>query len=273
MFSPLHSGPRPGVFIVFWLAVFSVILPLKAADPSVVICIDDNYAPYSYTSNGKLVGIYPDILAGLFPRIQGYSVRLEPVAWTRGIKLLKSGNAFGIIPPYKRRSERPYMDYSLPILEERSVCVCRKASFRPDMKFPEDFKAFRVGINSGYLSIRPEDRKRLNIIESYGARVNLLNLARGNLDCYINDELAIIYELDLLRKAGEYRDGRDPEIVTCAELGREDIFLGFTTAYPDRFGFSADFMAKFNRALDDMKKRGEVKSIIARYANREAAPK
>ena len=253
-------------FIFFCLAAITVMMPLQAADIPVVICIDDNYSPYCYRSDGRIVGIYPDILAKLLPRIHGYAVKLEPVAWTRGIKLVKSGNAFGIIPPYKRKAERSYMGYSLPILEERIVCVSRKDAFRHGVKFPEGFGKLRIGINSGFLSIRPQDRTGLNIIESYGARVNLLNLARGNLDCYINDELAIGYELGLLRRSGEYRDGRDPEIVTCAELSREEIYLGYTTAYPDRFAFSADFMTKFNRALEEMKSRGEIREIVARYS-------
>jgi polar amino acid transport system substrate-binding protein len=260
--------------IKLFLHVCAVLLPImlsgyhaSAASQRIVVCFDDNYPPYSYVENGRLTGIYPEILASVFSRISGFTIVMEPVQWSRGIKLLKSGQIFALVPPYYRKDDRPYMDYSDPILEERLVCVCRSdtlAKGRP--VFPDDYLDLRIGINSGFASIKPGVWGKMMIIESNGSRVNILNLLRGRIDGYVNDELSIFWELDQLRRSGEYREGKDPGLAAGAVLGRERGHIGFTRTALGKYPFKDEFVRKFNAALSEAKSRGEIQSVRSRYA-------
>ncbi|MBU2711239.1 transporter substrate-binding domain-containing protein, partial [Zooshikella harenae] len=100
-----------------------VLTNLVIAAESVTIIADEDYPPYSYKKDGKMAGIYTDILRAVFDAMPDYKVTIEGVPWKRGLKMMEDSDSFALYPPYKHAG-RPYMEYSMPILSEEVAVYC-----------------------------------------------------------------------------------------------------------------------------------------------------
>ncbi len=252
------------------------LLLMEAAQPApVVIAIhaDDNYPPYSFVENGRLTGIYTMIVQKALERLPEYQVELVAVPWRRGLAQVENGQAFAIYPPYYRPDERPHLRYSEPILTEQVVVFCNAAAAakRQFKHWPGDYHGLRIGVNSGFLTggSQFETAVRAGLLtadSAQGNRANVLKLLRGRVDCYINDRLSILWELERMKAAGLV-DPRYQAIVETTIVGGEQGYLGYTGLQPERYPFRDDFIQKFNAAIREMRRSGEIKDITTRFLN------
>ena len=245
--------------------------PARAAPVNVTIYADDHYPPYSYLENGRLTGIYTLIVRKALERMPDYQVQLVAVPWKRGVLMLEKGEAFALYPPYARPAERPYMKYSEAMLTEQVAVFCNTAaSARRTLKiWPDDYFGLRIGLNAGFLSGGKQlddavKAGRMNIDAAHGNRANLLKLMRGRVDCYVNDRLSILWEMERIKKEGLMAPGY-LRLLETAELGAEQGFLGYTGLSPEQYPFRDDFFQKFNAAIRDMKRSGDIKELVERF--------
>ncbi|VFQ44186.1 substrate-binding periplasmic protein [Desulfoluna butyratoxydans] len=241
------------------------------AATDVVVYCDDNYPPYSYAVEGQARGIYPAILEQAFQRMEGYRVTILPIPWKRGLHDIENGKVFAICPPYFRPRARPYMwPYSTPILQEKVVLLCRDEILQsaPRHTWPEDFRGLTIGSNDGFLLggeafYREVEKNNIRIDEARSNRINLLKLGIKRTDCYINDRLAILWELNKLKKEGLYDEGGTHALLSEAlVVSTEWGHLGFTSRDFGRFHFKKDFIIKFNAVITDMQNKGEIRRIM-----------
>ncbi|MEG1118525.1 MAG: transporter substrate-binding domain-containing protein, partial [Janthinobacterium sp.] len=117
-----------------------------------VIYGDDDYPPYSYVENGRMKGIYTEIVREATQSMPRYAVQLRPVPWKRGVLMLQTGDAFALYPPYSWRSERPYVRYSVPLLMEQLVVLCKQDVLdkRTLRQWPADYAGLHIGVNAGF---------------------------------------------------------------------------------------------------------------------------
>jgi len=237
----------------------------------VVVYCDDNYPPYSYAANGQARGIYPAILTQAFARMEGYRVTLLPIPWKRGLHDLENGTVFAICPPYFRPRERPYMwPYSIPILQEKVVLLCREEIMQsaPRRTWPDDFHGLTIGSNDGFILggeafFEAVRKNNIRIDEAKSNRINILKLGIERTDCYINDRLAILWELNKLKKEGLYDEGGKHALLREAlVINTEWGHLGFTNRDFGRFYFKEDFIARFNAVIISMQKNGDIERIM-----------
>lgn len=245
-----------------------------AKDINVVVYAVNDYPPYSYEEDKQLKGIYAEILRKAFSGMEGYEVDIKAVPWKRGLKYLETGKGFALYPPYCRPKERPYIKpYSVPILEEKVVVFCsEKILKQPRPDWPEDYYGLTIGNNSGYKLggdkfWKAAKQGKIKIEEADGNRRNMLKLGTDRIDCYINDRLSIIWELNRLRKSGEYKGGY-AKLGEGAVISSEQGFLGFTDRDNGKFYFKDDFVKKFNALVNEMKNTGELEKIIDDFLNR-----
>jgi len=146
---------RKTLFLIYvWFFCFSIY------SEDIVIYFDSGYSPYSYFEDGQLSGIYVDVMKEAVDQISEYKVVFVPISWKRGLELLEKGKIFALVPPYKRITDRPWMDYTVKILDEELVIVSIVDKELKDRKdWPEDFKDLKIGINSGFASIKESDKK------------------------------------------------------------------------------------------------------------------
>jgi len=245
------------------MLIFSHTLP---AQTKVTIYGDDSYPPYSFLDSDRLTGIYTIILERVFEQMPDYDVELKGIDWKRSLTQIQRGYIFALFPPYKR-SDRPYMEFEMPILDEELVVYCRKELLdKPRPNWPVDYYGLTIGNNSGFSAGGPQFWEavkggKIKVEETKGTPRSLLRLINGKVDCYMNDVVSIQWELKKLIKEGRY-DGVSLE--KGAVISQEYGYLGFSTN-GTRYPFKNDFKNQYFKILDKMKKSGDIDAIVKRF--------
>lgn len=267
--------------LVAWLLCLAVQGTALAQTPiSVTVLCDASYPPYSYAENGEAKGLYNDILRAAFARMPGYRVSIRPVPWPRGLAALEKGTAFALFPPYYRPVERPWMDYSRPILEESVVAFVRSelAQQRAIEDFPAAYAGLRIGLNRGFNIIAAPDYKRMlaagQVQQSYASdnRTNLLQLKRQRIDVYINDRLSILWELQQMRDQDLLGNAGLDWLVEGPRLSSEHGHLGYTRLNPQAYPYKQDFMQRLDQVLLDLESDGSIARLAAHYSALDLRP-
>ena len=267
--------------LVAWLLYLAVQGTALAQMPiSVTVLCDASYPPYSYAENGEAKGLYSDILRAAFARMPGYRVSIRPVPWPRGLAALEKGTAFALFPPYYRPVERPWMDYSRPILEESVVAFVRSelAQQRAIEDFPAAYAGLRIGLNRGFNIIAAPDYKRMlaagQVQQSYASdnRTNLLQLKRQRIDVYINDRLSILWELQQMRDQDLLGNAGLDWLVEGPRLSSEHGHLGYTRLNPQTYPYKQDFMQRLDQVLLDLEADGSIARLAAHYSALDLRP-
>ncbi|MFZ6709849.1 substrate-binding periplasmic protein [Undibacterium sp. TC9W] len=252
------------------LILLCLCVPALAADIiEVSIYADESYPPYSYKENGEARGIYPAIFSKAFERMPAYKVHIKPVPWKRGLMLMETGQGLALFPPYNRPLERPYLNNSEPVLTEQVVAFCSENSMKGrkhPSSWPEDFQGLKVGINAGFQIGGDKYRKAVKDGKMFedqapSNRSNILKLLLGRIDCYVNDRLSILWEIERIKADGVYADSSQA-IVEAAVISQEQAYLGYTNRDNGRYPYKPDFMRALNQILTDMKKSGEIQKIV-----------
>ncbi|WP_163835572.1 substrate-binding periplasmic protein [Spartinivicinus ruber] len=243
--------------------LFSTVV---SAAQTVNVMADEAYPPYSYKKDGKMTGIYTDVLSMIFSKMPDFEVKIESVPWKRGLKAMEAGDGFALYPPYKRE-DRPYMDYTAPILAEESAAYCtEKILSKSRPKWPDDYYGLNIGNNSGFavggaVFDRAVKDGLIKVSEAKGNDKNLLKLINGRIDCYINDALSIEWELNRLKQKGKYKGSG---IVRGATISGEFGYLGFTKK-ADKYPYLEKFKEQYHNQLKVMRDSGEIDKLIEKY--------
>jgi polar amino acid transport system substrate-binding protein len=245
------------------------------ADPPIEVTIlcDAGYPPYSYAEGDQAKGLYHDILRAAFARMPEYRVHIRPVPWARGLAELAKGRAFALYPPYFRPGERPWMDYSRPILREKLVVFVRTEVARTlqDGRFPQAYGGLRIGQNSGFINIPDQDyqamlaKGELRQIYSKDNRTNLAMLYRGRLDAYINDRRAVLWELERMQHDGVFGGKGIDWVVEGPWLSGEEGHLGYTRVNAAAYPYKSDFKRRLDAILADLEREGSIVRLAKRY--------
>jgi polar amino acid transport system substrate-binding protein len=253
--------------ITFCLVLSSTLAGAANAGEKVVIYGDDAYPPYSYLVDGKLKGIYVDIVnkagAQLAPT---YEVVLEPIPWKRGLASLESGEGFALFPPYLRK-ERTWIDpYSVPFYHESVVLFCNeKVMETPRKNFPDDFSGLSIGVNAGFIMAPALTEAlaagKVTLAETKGNDANLKKLAAQRIGCYASDRNAALFTAkSLVAEPGM----ADLKLIEATELSTgEDVYIGYSGK--STAPYKADFVEKMNAALEQVKSSGAVTEISNSY--------
>jgi len=249
------------VFIkILLLALLGLCIKAFALEPiNVIILADDDYPPYSYVEQGKLKGIYIDLVNKAASLLQPhYQVTLEAIPWQRGLVMMEQGKAFALLPPYIHKETRPFIKpYSVVLQEEVVVTYCHQA-----IKLEQTLNSssntttkIDIGINAGYLLLNEKyhqavDNNKIKIWENKSTEANLMKLVTNKIDCYVNDRIAIQQNLQHIQARLTNID--ISSIVEMDEISRKSAHIGYSNNgfYP----FKTDFINKMNEALLKIKR-------------------
>ncbi|MDP3847497.1 MAG: transporter substrate-binding domain-containing protein [Pseudomonas sp.] len=256
-------------FCLYWAAVGFAATPI----PVSILC-DEGYPPYSYGENGQALGLYSDILRAAFARMPAYQVSIRPVPWKRGLLLLERGSAFALYPPYLRQQERPWMDYSRAILEEKVVIFVNPTTTggRALADFPAAYAGLRIGQNAGFSVIHNPlfqqmlEHGQLSLESGKDNRSNLLKFSLGRIDAYVNDRLSALWTWQQLLRSGEIKPHASAVLVEGPTLSIEHGYLGFTNRDQGKFGYKADFIRSLNAALVELEREGVIEQLSTGYS-------
>lgn len=258
-----------------WLSTLLILLPLSAFGSDKLLRVtlygDDNYPPYSYLDNNLAKGVYVEIIRAVVAGMPKFEVEIKLVPWKRGLKLLEQNRAFALFPPYRYSSKRPYIHpYSLPILEEQVVVYCNRATV-DEAKFkqwPHDFAGLTVGLNDAFELGGSEfwlmvARNEILIRQEKGNRHGITSLFKGRSDCYMNDQLSIVWELKNMRALQLI--GSELPFYRAATVSSEHGYLAFSQDLDSRYSYKDTFISSFNTNLARLKSDGTIDAILEKY--------
>ncbi|MEZ8098876.1 substrate-binding periplasmic protein [Vibrio bivalvicida] len=257
---------------MFTLLIIVVLAgPTFAKPTKVIIYTETAYPPYSFSDNGKAVGIYPDIVRLIAKQMPEFDIRLEPTPWDRGLKLLEHGKGFALVPPYYLPDIRPYIaPYSKPILEEDVTLYCHVSiipKLGDSIDWPESFYGLRIGVNSGYhlgdLSFwQAVENGDLYVREAATTKENILKLNAKRNDCYLHIALSVEWTLKQLttQEIIDTSDWLKPVRKISSQFG----YIGYT-AIDDQYPFKQKFVEQFNQKLFEQQKSGGIEKVIKSY--------
>lgn len=240
------------------------------AQQRVVLAAENDYPPYAYVdADGNAVGLYADILRAAVDQMDEFEIDIVPLPWNRALEAVRRGEVLGFYPPYVWTAERPYVDrYSLPLLTETVVAICRRDRLASDWvdgriaRWPDDFHGLTIGNTDGYLSPGPaffESVERGQIALRVGptTEANLRGLLVGRIDCYVNSRPAIAYGWEVLGVQTPSNAG----IVEAAIVGRYTGHVGFA-ANADAFVHKDAFADRLDEVIEIMRLSGQITAVI-----------
>ncbi|MCP3687531.1 MAG: amino acid ABC transporter substrate-binding protein [Gammaproteobacteria bacterium] len=249
--------------------------PVFAEDIVVEIWVNDTHPPYTYVNNGKARGIYIDIMRLISERIEGYRMKFIPAPWQRVKKEVERGSAFAFMPPYYHGHDWPYVwPYSLPILEEEVILVCRNEVLKiARTVWPDDYLGLTIGNNTGYDGFggfrfrQYVSEGKIRLRELKTTAQNIVTLLKGRLDCYMANRLSFVWEMKRLVKSNQVKEQAMHQISTSLVISTDAVYMGVTDSDKGKFSFKRDFLQKLNNELYKMYKSYEIRSIVDRYVN------
>jgi len=261
------------ILVMFLFALWALTFSVQAAE-QIVLTVHEGIPPYAYKEGEKSLGLYPRLMKAIFSRMPRYHLELVPMPWKRATLQVERGENIGVIPPYYRPTDRPWMRYSDPIYEERMGLFCTEsvAAKMKGKQFPQDYIGLTFGNNSGGLGGGDEflemgKEQKLSIEEAPTTEDNLRKMILGRIDCYTNDEFATEWTWsNLVKKSNDVRRN----FVLVQTLFVEKSYLGLTST--DKFPFQDAFLKSFNEALAQTKASGEFDWIASDVLESQKQP-
>ncbi len=266
------------IALLFCTTVFTLQLltrPVFAEDVVVEVWVNDTHPPYTYVNNGKAKGIYIEIMELISGRIDGYRIKFIPAPWQRVKKEVENGSAFAFVPPYYHGHDWPYVwPYSLPILEEEVILVCRNEVLETTRPiWPDDYLGLTIGNNTGYDGFggfrfrQYVNEGKIKLQELKTTAQNIVTLLKGRSDCFMVNRLSFAWESKLLVKSNQIKEQAMHQISTSLLISSDAVYMGITDMDQGRFHFKRDFLQKFNNELYKMYKSNEIGKIVNQYVD------
>ena len=244
---------------VLILCVLSLFAPTALAE-KIVIYGDEAYAPVIYLDHGKITGILPDIFANV-SKDTGDTYELILVPWKRALQqsMYSKGGIVGISVTKEREK---LFDFSQPIYDDDLQLVVLKGHefIFNDLK---DLKGKTIGGAAG--AIYGEDFARAKtagiivIDEDPHQLSRMRKLLQGRMEVAIIGNGIAGFE-SLLASDPELEANRNKFTLLPRPLARDSLHLAFLKSMNMK-----PALARFNKALSDLKKTKEYKQIIMRH--------
>lgn len=242
-----------------------VLLAISCSTPAsegsgLVINFDASNPPLMYAAKQGPAGLYPALISKACERA-GIAVTLRAGSWRFALQELRDGRAAagGII---KTASREKQFDFSQPIFQERVVMAYPAQA--PRYHSLEDLFGKRVGVIAGWSYGDAFDLARkegkLLAFDSDSDAQNLRQLKLGRLDVV----LGIRESLQLVLREGGYQDVTLTQEALVSNLS----YLAINKTSPQQA-----LLARFNQALEAMRKDGSYEAIVREVlTGKPAAP-
>ncbi len=258
---------------VIFAFYFLVSVSVFAKEIEVEVWVNDTHPPYTYKENGEAKGIYIEVMRRISGRMAGYIMKFNPAPWQRVKKEVRLGNALSFVPPYYHGHDWPYVwPYSLPIMDEAVVLVCRDDILKiPRPDWPDDYLGLTIANNTGYdgfggVQFRQYIKEeKISLQELKTTRQNILMLIKQRVDCYMVNRLSYAWEMKQLIASGEITADAKLKIRESLEISSDAVYMGFTDMDKGKFDFKRDFQQKFNNELYRMYKSNEILGIAEEF--------
>jgi len=234
-------------------------------------------------SQGKLSGIYIEVVQKAVSRMADYQVSFNVVPWVRAKMQAKIGSTFAILPPYfhahdwltESEPKRPYIwPYSLSLFTQSDVVICNKNVLNiARTEYPSDYRGlnfvmWRGDGRAGEAFAKMVKDKIINLQTLDSVKHTLHFLLKGRADCTVTSKVTFAWHLKKMKELGELQKYNSIGVVLkeAAVISSNEGYLGYTDINAKKnFPFKKDFSIKFDIEIYKMKRSGEIQEIVDKY--------
>jgi len=213
----------------------------------------EEYPPYEYKQDGKLVGVDIEILEEA-AKIAGATLEFKEYPWARATKMAEDGEVDAIFSMSKTAEREKVFYFPAINLASETNVIFANDSYKGDVKSLVDLKGKTIGVIQDYSYGTDFDnfkdcKKELN--SNQDALVKKLQANRFQLA--INNELVGNYMAKSI--------GATNIRVLSYVVNTDPLYLGISKKAPN----GKEFYDKISAALSSMEKSGRLKAIRDKY--------
>ncbi len=270
--------------VVLFLLTYLISNPFGLSAQEVRISTYDVLAPFAFRdAQGKLSGVYIEIVKKAVSRMPDYTVSFNVVPWARAKNEAKKGKAFAILPPYFHahdwltdlEPQRPYIwPYSLPLYTQSDVVICNENVLNVSRKeYPKDFQGLEFVMWRGdgrageeFTKMAEEKMIGLHLLDDVKNTIKFLLSNRA--DCTVTSRIPFAWHVKQMKKMGEYKKYANNNVILkeAIVVSSNEGYLGYTDINAKKnYPFKKDFSIKFDIQIYKMKKNGEIQKIVERF--------
>ncbi|SCW52610.1 ABC transporter substrate-binding protein [Pseudomonas sp. NFACC05-1] len=228
---------------------------VRAADTSLVL-LTENFPPYNMAKNGKnfaqdenIHGIAVDVVREIFKRADiSYSLTLR-FPWERIYKLALENPGYGVFVMARLPEREKLFKWVGPIGPDDWIMLA-KADSKIALDSLEQARQYKIGAYKGDAIAETLAKQGLKPMVVLRDQDNARKLVNGQIDLWATGDPAGRY---LARQEGV------TDLKTVLRFNSAELYLALNKDVPD------DVVARLQKALDELRKEGEVDAIMARY--------
>ncbi|AMZ73128.1 MULTISPECIES: substrate-binding periplasmic protein [Pseudomonas] len=228
---------------------------VRAADTSLVL-LTENFPPYNMAKNGKnfaqdenIHGIAVDVVREIFKRADiSYSLTLR-FPWERIYKLALENPGYGVFVMARLPEREKLFKWVGPIGPDDWIMLA-KADSKIALDSLEQARQYKIGAYKGDAIAETLAKQGLKPVVVLRDQDNARKLVNGQIDLWATGDPAGRY---LARQEGV------TDLKTVLRFNSAELYLALNKDVPD------DVVARLQKALDELRKEGEVDAIMARY--------
>jgi polar amino acid transport system substrate-binding protein len=219
--------------------------------------IGQEYEPFNWTEGSKPTGGMVDVVLAACKRMK-INCDIDMYPMKRAIEMLQEGTAVGMLSLVKNPDRESYATLSDPIIMSNMSFFAVKGTFSKITKI-EDMKGATVGAVSSSSAAKIADKfkdqvKEATIVYETGLPILINKLSAGRYGA----KGLVVSNADVFHHLAKRERVTNVEPVFVAETN------GFGVAFSKKATDQA-FIDKFNKAISEMKKSGQIKKLLKRY--------
>ena len=213
--------------------------------------LTEEYPPYNYERDGKIVGISTEITREMLKRL-GHPDNIRLMPWSQAYNLVLNEDNLILYSTTRITFREKLFKWVGPLVPNNTVLFARKGSGIALNSLEDAKKVRSIGIykdDSGELMLK--GRGFTNLVSVLDNRENLTRLAQGKIDLWIINELTGKH---MARQAG-----LADQIVKVLDVQKEYMYLAFSKTTPD------EVIDKWQGVLDEIKSDGTYGQIFSKW--------
>ncbi|MFT5700055.1 MAG: polar amino acid transport system substrate-binding protein [Desulforhopalus sp.] len=236
------------IMCTFLICLFLGVGSASAADFKIMT---EEFPPFNYTDGGKTTGLATDVMMGITKKI-GHNSDIEVLPWSRAYALIQKDEGLVLYSMTRTEAREDLFKWVGPVAANKWVLFAKKGSGVSISSLDDAKKVKKIG---AYKDDAAESFLKAegftNIDSVLKDEQNVPKLMAGRIDLWIVGELQGIHKA----KA----KGVSADLEKVFDVKDTQLYIAFSKNTSD------EDIAKWQKALDEMKADGSYDAILKNY--------
>ena len=249
------------ILSLIFLAGCASTIKTDANKTNILKIYTEHYPPLNYIENGQLTGQATEVVRELIKRT-GTDTDIQLVTWEEGYKAVMEKPNVALFSVVMTPERKPLLQWVGPITFLDTNLYARKGSKVEIGRLEDAKKVTKIVVVKNYYSEELLRKEGFPNLESVATeKIAMRKLLTGKAQLFPSNNLTIP---SLLKEVGTTTDMDDVESVL--NLSTNMSYITFSK------GTSPELVARWQKALDEMKTDGTFRRIYAKWLPAEKAP-